>query len=111
LGSHLREEGSLDYDEGFVRLQVHLKFNTNIYRQQVALYPFYRRKGEGQKGNSNKSDSPTPLGCLVARRRPSGCIEGRLDCVVVEAAMWSGGVVNPGHLAFPSSSFVLTRPT
>jgi hypothetical protein len=34
LGSHLREEGSLDYDGGFVRLQVHLKFNMNIYRQQ-----------------------------------------------------------------------------
>jgi hypothetical protein len=31
---HLREEGSLDYDRGFVRLQVHLEFNTNIYRQQ-----------------------------------------------------------------------------
>jgi hypothetical protein len=34
LGSHLREEGSLDYDGGFVRLQVQVKFNTNIYRQQ-----------------------------------------------------------------------------
>jgi hypothetical protein len=34
LGSHLREEGSLDYDGGFVRLQVHMKFNTNIYHQQ-----------------------------------------------------------------------------
>jgi hypothetical protein len=33
LGSDLREEGSLDYDGGFVRLQVHLKFNTNIHRQ------------------------------------------------------------------------------
>jgi hypothetical protein len=31
LGSHLREEGSLDYDGGFVHLQVHLKFNTNIH--------------------------------------------------------------------------------
>jgi hypothetical protein len=35
LGSHLREEGSLDYDGGFVRLQVHLKFNTNIHNQQL----------------------------------------------------------------------------
>jgi hypothetical protein len=35
LGSHMREEGSLDYDEGFVRLQVHLKFNTNIHRPQA----------------------------------------------------------------------------
>jgi hypothetical protein len=35
LGSHLREEGSLDYDGGLVRLQVHLKFNTNIHRQQA----------------------------------------------------------------------------
>jgi hypothetical protein len=35
LGLHLREEGSLDYDGGFVRLQVHLKCNTNIYHQQA----------------------------------------------------------------------------
>jgi hypothetical protein len=35
LGSHLREEGSLDYVGGFVHLQVHLKFNMNIHRQQA----------------------------------------------------------------------------
>jgi hypothetical protein len=29
------EEGSLDYDGGFVRLQVHSKFNTNINCQQA----------------------------------------------------------------------------
>jgi hypothetical protein len=32
---HSREEGSLDYNGGFVRLQVHLKFNTNIHRQHT----------------------------------------------------------------------------
>jgi hypothetical protein len=32
--SHLREEGSLDYDGGFVRLQIHMKFDMNIHRQQ-----------------------------------------------------------------------------
>jgi hypothetical protein len=31
---HSREEGSLDYDGGFVRLQTHMKFDTNIHRQQ-----------------------------------------------------------------------------
>jgi hypothetical protein len=35
LGSHLREEGSLDYDGRLVRLQVQLKFDTNIHRQQA----------------------------------------------------------------------------
>jgi hypothetical protein len=35
LGSQLREEGSLGYDGGFVHLQVHLKFNTNIHHQQA----------------------------------------------------------------------------
>jgi hypothetical protein len=34
LGSHLREEGSLDYDRGLVRLQVQTKFDTHIHRQQ-----------------------------------------------------------------------------
>jgi hypothetical protein len=36
---HSREEGSLDYDEGFVRLQIHMKSDTNIHRQQA---PFSR---------------------------------------------------------------------
>jgi hypothetical protein len=31
----LREEGSLDYDGGLVCLQVQLKFDTNIHRQQA----------------------------------------------------------------------------
>jgi hypothetical protein len=33
--SHLRDEGSLDYDGGFVRLQIHMNFDTNIHRQQA----------------------------------------------------------------------------
>jgi hypothetical protein len=37
LGSHLREEGSLDYDGGLVRLQVQLKFDMNIHRQQSVI--------------------------------------------------------------------------
>jgi hypothetical protein len=32
---HSREEGFLDYDGGFVRLQIHLNFDTIIYRQQA----------------------------------------------------------------------------
>jgi hypothetical protein len=35
LGSHLREEGSLDYDRGLVRLQVQTNFDTTINHQQV----------------------------------------------------------------------------
>ena len=35
MGSHLREEGSLDYDGGLVRLQVQTKFDTHIDRQQA----------------------------------------------------------------------------
>jgi hypothetical protein len=31
---HSREEGSLGYDGGFVRLQIHMNFDTIIYRQQ-----------------------------------------------------------------------------
>jgi hypothetical protein len=32
---HSREEVSLDYDGGFVRLQIHINFDTIIYRQQA----------------------------------------------------------------------------
>jgi hypothetical protein len=32
--SHFREEGSLDYDGGFVRLQIQMNFDTTINRQQ-----------------------------------------------------------------------------
>jgi hypothetical protein len=35
LGSHLREEGSLDYDGGLVRLQVQTKLDTHIHCQQA----------------------------------------------------------------------------
>jgi hypothetical protein len=36
---HSREEGTLDYDGGFVCLQIHMKFDMNIHRQQA---PFSR---------------------------------------------------------------------
>jgi hypothetical protein len=32
---HSREEGTLDYDGGFVRLQIHKNFDTTINRQQA----------------------------------------------------------------------------
>jgi hypothetical protein len=32
---HSREEGSFDYDGGFVHLQIHMNFDTNIHRQQA----------------------------------------------------------------------------
>jgi hypothetical protein len=35
LGSHLREEGSLDYEGGLVRLQVQTKLDTHIHCQQA----------------------------------------------------------------------------
>jgi hypothetical protein len=35
LGSHIREEGSLDYDGGLVRLHVQTKFDTHIDRQHM----------------------------------------------------------------------------
>jgi hypothetical protein len=31
--SHLKEEGSIDYDRGFVRLQIHVNFDMIIYLQ------------------------------------------------------------------------------
>jgi hypothetical protein len=34
---HSREEGSLDYDDGFVRLQIHMNFDTIIYCQQASF--------------------------------------------------------------------------
>jgi transposase InsO family protein len=39
---HSREEGSIDYDGGFVRLQIHMKFDMNIHRQQFT--PDCRKK-------------------------------------------------------------------
>jgi hypothetical protein len=32
---HSREKGSLDYDGGFVCLQIHMNFDTNIHHQQA----------------------------------------------------------------------------
>jgi hypothetical protein len=42
-GSRSREEGSLDYDGGFVRLQIHMKFDTNIHRQHTWPIDFYEK--------------------------------------------------------------------
>jgi hypothetical protein len=36
---HSREEGPLDYDWGFVLLQIHMNFDTIIYRQQMDISP------------------------------------------------------------------------
>jgi hypothetical protein len=38
LGSHLREEGSLDYNGGVVRLQIQTNFDKTINRQQAQKY-------------------------------------------------------------------------
>jgi hypothetical protein len=35
---HSREEESLDYDGGFVCLQIHMNFDTNIHHQQASFY-------------------------------------------------------------------------
>jgi hypothetical protein len=40
-----REEWSLDYDSGFVRLQIHMNFDTIIYHQQA---PFSSAVAEEQ---------------------------------------------------------------
>jgi hypothetical protein len=34
---HSREEGYLDYNGGFVRLQIHMNFDTIIHRQQELM--------------------------------------------------------------------------
>jgi hypothetical protein len=39
---HSREEGSLDYNGGFVRSQIHMKFDTNIQRQHPPVAPRLR---------------------------------------------------------------------
>jgi hypothetical protein len=36
LGSPLEGRRSLDYDDGFVLLQIHMNFDTIIYRQHTA---------------------------------------------------------------------------
>jgi hypothetical protein len=38
---HSREEESLDYDGGFVRLQIHMKFDTIVYHQQGSIIFFF----------------------------------------------------------------------
>jgi hypothetical protein len=52
LGSHLREDGSLDYDGGFVRLQVHLNFNIDIHQQQVSCVMEAMLYGPGVESSS-----------------------------------------------------------
>jgi hypothetical protein len=44
LGSHLREEGTLGYDGGLVRLRVQTKFDATINHQQRHQGPFHKGK-------------------------------------------------------------------
>jgi hypothetical protein len=59
---HLREEGSLDYDEGFVRLQIHMNFDTIFYRQHsISLWAGnqldFDRLGELVDGHQDSIES------------------------------------------------------
>jgi hypothetical protein len=47
---HSREEGFLDYDGGFVHLQIHMNFDTKIYRQQA---PFSGAVAGDKQSRSN----------------------------------------------------------
>jgi hypothetical protein len=50
---HSREEGSLDYDGGFVRLQIHMNFDTIIYCQQGARGVAHLADGGGVRGSGH----------------------------------------------------------
>jgi hypothetical protein len=52
LGSHIREEGSLGYDDGLVRLRVQTKLDTYFNRQQA---PFSGAVAGGQVINIQSS--------------------------------------------------------
>jgi hypothetical protein len=47
LGSPLGEKGSLDYDVGFVCLQIHMNFDMIIYRQQAPFLASLPGNNEG----------------------------------------------------------------
>jgi hypothetical protein len=52
---HSREEGSLDYDGGFVHLQIHMNFDTIIYRQHMASINLIVSNLASGANNSSKS--------------------------------------------------------
>jgi hypothetical protein len=53
---HSREEGSLKYDGGFVRLQIHMNFDMIIYRQQEGWFPHGDYRGGARGGNFGMKD-------------------------------------------------------
>jgi hypothetical protein len=56
---HSREEGSLDYDGGFVRLQIHMNFDTIIYRQHASLRSKQGGSEGGDRCESARGNTPT----------------------------------------------------
>jgi hypothetical protein len=92
---HSREEASIDYDGGFVRLQVHLKFNTIIHLQQRrAAVPPYTQAEAGPHPSvcascprdilpCHVSRSPSPVGRPLCNRRSVRCLS--LSCAPTEA--------------------------
>jgi hypothetical protein len=57
--SHLREEGSLDYDGGFFRLQIHTKFDTNIHRQHTPFVLFIGLQGGKEQWFPSQAHFPS----------------------------------------------------
>jgi hypothetical protein len=51
------------------------------------------------------------LVCPIAHRRPSGCIEAELRCLVGEAAAWPGWTVPSGTLDLLPSGLSLSWST
>jgi hypothetical protein len=71
---HSREEGSLNYDRGFVRLQIHMKFNTNIHRQLNFMHkgpPSWTRGWHHQNGASGGAKCIITWGPTGAKGRSS----------------------------------------
>jgi hypothetical protein len=68
---HSREEGSLNYDGGFVLLQIHMKFDTNIYRQQASRSKHRSKRWsylKYPKSFKTPSTSPTLLPYLLSSK-------------------------------------------
>jgi hypothetical protein len=66
--------------------------------ETVALHPFYRRKGEGQKGDTNICYSAMVLGGLFPCRCLPGGIEGRRVVVKRASAACAGSTVHSEYL-------------
>jgi hypothetical protein len=84
LGSHLREEGSLGYDGGLVRLRVQTKLDTHLHRQHKDMQ-YQRYENENVKEKKKVIHSKTEKIAKLQKASSEGSFPQKCNELFIES--------------------------